>query len=91
MNLCRLLLSISVHPAIAASLDAYNNGDYGPDTKFYVKNEEAEAAIIYAKKKEFNDAIIRFNSFSPDKKKKVARLCGLAAYDNTREEIAIRN
>jgi hypothetical protein len=78
---------LSVHPKIAASLDAYNNGDYPSDTQFYVKDEEAEAATIYVKKKEFNDAIIKFSSFSPDKKKKIARLCGLAAYENTREEI----
>jgi hypothetical protein len=78
---------LSVHPKIASSLEAYRDGMYPPDTSYYVKDENAEAAIIYAKKKLFNDAIIKFNSFSPDKKKKIARLCDLPAYDNTREEL----
>jgi len=78
---------LSVHPRIASSLEAYNNGEYPADTEFYVKDEELEASIVYAKKREFNDAIVKFNSFSPDKKKKIARLCGLAVNDDTREEI----
>jgi hypothetical protein len=78
---------LSVHPRIASSLQAYNNGEYPSDTQFYVKDEEVEAELLYAKKKEFNNAIVKFSSFSPDKKKKIARLCDLPAYDDTREEL----
>lgn len=78
---------LSVHPRIASSLEAYNAGQYPPDTFFYVKDEEKEAELIYMKKKTANDAIIKFNGFSPEKKKKISRLCDLPAYDDTREEM----
>ena len=78
---------LKVHPRIASSLQAYNDGLYPSDVVFYVKDEEAEAAIVYAKNKKFNDAIVKFTSFSPDKKKKIARLCGISADDNVKEEI----
>ena len=78
---------VSVHPKVASSLEAYNQGLYPSETQFYVKDEVAEQAAVYNKKKLYNDAIIKFNNFSPDKKKKIARLCDLPAFDDTREEL----
>lgn len=78
---------LSVHPRVASSYEAYQAGQYPSDTQFYVKDDQREAEVIYAKKKTANDAIIKFNSWSPEKKKKISRLCGLPAFDDSREEI----
>lgn len=78
---------LRVHPTIASSLEAYNAGDYLPDTHFYVKDAEVETTISYKKKKMINDAIIKMESLSLEKRRKVARLVGLPVDEETKEQI----
>jgi len=78
---------LSVHPAVASSLAAYERGEYAHDTQYYVNDSDVENTIQYRKKKTANDAIIKFDSWSLDKRKKVARLLDLPISDSTREEV----
>lgn len=78
---------LSVDPRIASSLAAYERGEYAADTHYYVNDEEIESAVQYKKKKTANDAIIKFDSWSLEKRRKVARLLDLPVSENTREEI----
>jgi hypothetical protein len=74
-------------PRIASSLAAYERGEYPSDTQYYVNDEDVENTLVYKKKKNANDAVIKFDSWSLEKRKKVARLMDLPVDDNTREEI----
>jgi hypothetical protein len=78
---------LRVHPTIASSYQAWERGEYPADTQYYVADEEIEQAIIYRKKKVINEAITKFDQMTPEKKKKVARLLGLAVTDNTTEDV----
>lgn len=78
---------LSVDPRIASSLAAYERGEYPHDTQYYINDEEVESTIQYRKKKDANDAIIKFDSWSLEKRRKVARLLDLPVSENTREEI----
>jgi hypothetical protein len=78
---------LRVHPMIASSYQAWQRGEYPADTQFYVADEEIENEIVYNKKQEINKAIIKFDSMTPDRKKKVARLLGLPVTDDTKEHI----
>jgi hypothetical protein len=78
---------LSVHPKIAPSYEAYQRGDCPPDLQFYVKDDEIENELKFRKKKTANDAIIKFSSFSLEKREKIARLCGLPLGDSNREEV----
>ena len=78
---------LRVHPTIASSYQAWERGEYPADTQFYVVNDEIENAIIYKKKQLINKAIVKFDTMTPDKKKKVARLLGLPVSDNTTEDV----
>jgi CO dehydrogenase/acetyl-CoA synthase gamma subunit (corrinoid Fe-S protein) len=42
--------------------------------------------VIYKKKQLINKAIVKFDSMTPEKKKKVARLLGLPVSDDSKEE-----
>ena len=77
---------LRVHPTIASSYQAWERGDYPAETQFYVADEEIENAVIYKKKQLINKAIVKFDSMTPEKKKKVARLLGLPVTDDTKEE-----
>ena len=77
---------LRVHPTIASSYQAWERGDYPADTQFYVADDEIENAVLFKKKQLINKAIVKFDSMSPEKKKKVARLLGLPVTDNTTEE-----
>jgi len=77
---------LRVHPTIASSYQAYERGEYPADTQFYVADEEIEQAIIFNKKRLINKAISKFDSMTPTKKKKVARLLGLPVSDDSSEE-----
>lgn len=77
---------LRVHPTIASSYQAWERGEYPADTQFYVADDEIENAVLFKKKQLINKAIVKFDSMSPDKKKKVARLLGLPVTDNTTEE-----
>ena len=78
---------LRVHPTIASSYQAWERGEFPADTQFYVVNDDIENAIVYKKKQLINKAIIKFDSMSPEKKKKVARLLGLPVSDETKEEV----
>ena len=77
---------LRVHPTIASSYQAWERGEYPADTQYYVADEEIENAVTFKKKQLINKAIIKFDSMTPDKKKKVARLLGLPVTDDTKEE-----
>jgi len=77
---------LRVHPTIASSYAAWERGDYPADAQFYVADDEIENAVLFKKKQLINKAIVKFDSMSPEKKKKVARLLGLPVTDNTTEE-----
>ena len=78
---------LRVHPTIASSYQAWERGEFPADTQFYVVNDDIENAIVYKKKQLINKAIVKFDSMSPEKKKKVARLLGLPVTDETKEEV----
>jgi hypothetical protein len=78
---------LRVHPTIASSYQAWERGEFPADTQFYVVNDDIENAIVFKKKQLINKAIIKFDSMSPEKKKKVARLLGLPVTEDTKEEI----
>lgn len=73
-------------PDIAKSLTAYYAGKYPPDTQFYVNDEDVESEIVYKKKKALNSTIVKFDSFSLDKQKKIARLLDLPVGDSDKSE-----
>lgn len=77
---------LRVHPTIASSYQAWLRGEFPADTQFYVNDEEIENKLAYNKKQLINKAVIKFDAMSPDKKKKVARLMGLAVNEDTPEE-----
>lgn len=77
---------LRVHPTIASSYQAWERGEYSAETQFYVVDEEIESAVMFKKKQMINKAIVKFDSMTPDKKRKVARLLGLPVTDDTKEE-----
>jgi hypothetical protein len=78
---------LRVHPTIASSHQAWERGEYPAETQFYVVDDEIENAVIYKKKQLINKAIVKFDSMTPDKKRKVARLLGLPVTEETKEEV----
>lgn len=77
---------LRVHPTIASSYQAWERGEFAADTQFYVADDEIESAVIFKKKQLINKAIVKFDSMTPEKKKKVARLLGLPVTEETKEE-----
>ncbi len=78
---------LRVNPTIASSHQAWERGEYPADTQFYVADDEIENAVIYKKKQLINKAIIKFDSMSIEKKRKVARLLGLPVTEDTKEDV----
>jgi len=78
---------LRVHPTIASSHQAWERGEYPADTQFYVADDEIENTIIFKKKQLINKAIAKFDSMTPQKKRKIARLLGLPVTEDTKEEI----
>jgi hypothetical protein len=78
---------LRVNPTIASSYQAWERGEFPADTQFYVADDEIENAVIFKKKQLINKAIGKFDSMTPEKKKKVARLLGLPVTDNSKEEV----
>lgn len=78
---------LRVHPTIAASYQAWERGEYPADTQFYVVDEEIESGVIFKKKQLINKAIVKFDSMTPEKKRKVGRLLGLPVTEDTKEEV----
>jgi hypothetical protein len=77
---------LRVHPTIASSYQAWERGEFPAETQFYVADEEIENAVLFKKKQLINKAITKFESMTPEKRKKVARLLGLPVTDDTKEE-----
>jgi hypothetical protein len=78
---------LRVHPTIASSYQAWERGEYPADTQFYVADDEIENAVIFKKKQLINKAIAKFDSMSPEKKRKVARLLGLPVTEDSKEDL----
>jgi len=78
---------LRVHPTIASSYQAWERGEYPADIQFYVADDEIENAVVFKKKQLINKAIVKFDSMTPEKKKKVARLLGLPVTEDTKEEM----
>lgn len=78
---------LRVHPTIASSYQAWERGEYPADTQYYVVNDDIENSIVFKKKQMINKAIAKFDSMTPDKKRKVARLLGLPVTEDTKEEV----
>jgi hypothetical protein len=77
---------LRVHPTIASSYQAWERGEYPADSQFYVADDELENAVLFKKKQLINKAIVKFDSMTPERKRKVARLLGLPVTDDTKEE-----
>lgn len=78
---------LRVHPTIASSYQAWERGEYPADTQFYIVDDEIENSIVFKKKQLINKAIVKFDSMTPEKKRKVGRLLGLPVTDDTKEEV----
>jgi len=77
---------LRVHPTIASSYQAWERGEYPAETQFYVADDEIENAVLFKKKQLINKAIVKFDSMTPERKRKVARLLGLPVTDDSKEE-----
>lgn len=77
---------LRVHPTIASSYQAWERGEFPADTQFYIVDDEIETALVYKKKQLINKAIVKFDSMTPDRKRKVARLLGLPVTEESKEE-----
>jgi len=78
---------LRVHPTIASSYQAWERGEYPADTQFYVADDEIENAVLFKKKQLINKAIVKFDSMTPEKKRKIARLLGLPVTEDSKEEV----
>ncbi len=77
---------LRVHPTIASSYEAWKRGEFPADTQFYVADEEIETALTYKKKTLINKAIAKFDSMTPTKRRKIARVMGLPVTEDSKEE-----
>ena len=77
---------LRVHPTIASSYQAWERGEFPADIQFYVADEDIENAVMFKKKQLINKAIVKFDTMTPERKRKVARLLGLPVTDDTKEE-----
>lgn len=78
---------LRVHPTIASSYQAWERGEFPADIQYYVADDDIENKVMFKKKQLINKAIVKFDSMSPEKKRKVARLLGLPVTDNSKEEV----
>ena len=77
---------LRVHPTVASSYQAWERGEYPADTQFYVVDDDIENAVIFKKKQLINKAISKFDTMTPEKKRKVARLLGLPVTEDSKED-----
>lgn len=77
---------LRVHPEIASSYEAFQRGDF-PNARFYVVDDEVEQEQTYRKKTQLNKAIFTLDNLSLEKRKKVARQCGLPISDQDKEQV----
>lgn len=77
---------LRVHPTIASSYEAWQRGEYPADTQFYVADDDVESKVVFNKKQLINKAIVKFESMSNEKKKKVARQLGIPVTEDTKDD-----
>lgn len=77
---------LRVHPTIASSMQAWEQGRYPAETQFYVNDADIENAVLYKKKQIVNKAIVKLDQMTPTRRVKVARLLGLPVTENLKEE-----
>ena len=77
---------LRVHPTIASSMQAWQQGQFPAETQFYVHDADIENAVLYKKKQLVNKAVVKLDAMVPSKRIKVARLLGLPVTENTKEE-----
>lgn len=77
---------LRVHPTIASSYQAWERGECLADTKFYVADEDIEVAVTFKKKQLINKAIAKFDSMTPEKRRRVARLLGLPVAESSKDD-----
>jgi len=77
---------LRVHPTIAISYQAWERAEFPAETQLYVADEDIENVVMFKKKQLINKAIVKFDSMTPEKKRKVARLLGLPVSEDTKEE-----
>lgn len=78
---------LRVHPTIAASMSAYDRGEYPADTQFFVSDDDIESAVTFKKKELINKAVVKLDGMTPDKKRKVARQLGLPVTEDSKDEL----
>ena len=78
---------LRVHPTIASSYQSWERGEYPAETQFYVVDDDIENAVVFKKKQLINKSIAKFDSMTPEKKRKVARLLGLPVTEDSKEEL----
>lgn len=78
---------LRVHPTIASSYEAWRRGEFPADTQFYVADDEIETALAFKKKSLINKAIVKFEDMTPEKRRKIARVMGLAVTEDSKEEL----
>lgn len=76
---------LSRHPLIASSWSAWERGEYPPNTKYFVADDEIEQEITYRKKQAVNQAIVILDKMSLEDRRRVARLLGKPVKDDTKE------
>jgi hypothetical protein len=77
---------LRVHPTIASSMQAWQQGLFPAETQFYVHDADIENAVLYKKKQIVNKAIVKLDEMIPSKRIKVARLLGLPVTEDTKPE-----
>ena len=77
---------LRVHPTIASSYQAWERGEYPAETQYYVADEDIENQVTFKKKQRINKCIVKFDSMTPEKKRKIARMLGLPVTDDSKEE-----
>jgi hypothetical protein len=74
---------LRVHPTIAASYQAWERGEYPAETQFYVADDDIENAVVFKKKQLINKAIVKFDSMTPEKKRKIIGKTFIEVFENT--------
>jgi hypothetical protein len=78
---------LRVHPTIASSYQAWLDGKFDAETQFYVVDDEVESKVLYLKKQEINKAIMKLDTMSATRRRKVARQFGLPVSEDTKDEV----
>lgn len=81
---------MKVYPHIARSYAHWDKGELEDQPNhifYYVNDTNIEAELLYNKEHRINKTIRKMEDLDPEKKRKVARLLGIAVSDNTPEYV----